>query len=328
MSPALTASVSRISAILLAALLLAACGHEYECWCVCGPDDGTPRLTVTYDWSGADAQTLPEGMTLSFYPVDGSDYWLYGLPPAGGEVPLPEGMYDAVSYNSDTEDVVIRGSSSLSTLEAVTLPGRLTDGLSEAYTGPQPPSRDNGEPICRQPDMMWLADSAGVEMPPPPHASAAVTLRPRPIVCRYTVIIDNVANLPSASGMSISLSGLAEGYMLAQGTRAGGAVTMPGSIASASATSIAGRMLTFGPAPDRPANMLSLYVWLRDGSKREYRWDVSDQIEHPADGHTLTIHLSGVELPDVQGPQPPTGPGGGMNVDVDNWETVDINLST
>ena len=306
--------------------LLAGCAHEHECWCAWPPADRA-ALEVAYSWAAAEPERLPEGMTLMLYPTDGADYWLHTLPPLGGEAPVPPGIYDIVSYNSDTENIVIGGTSSLSTLEAYTLPARLTDGLPEAYTGPQPPSRDGDEPVCRQPDMMWLADSAGLDLRVIGR-KYTVTLQPRPIVGCYTIIIDDVTNIASASGMSVSLSGLAPGYMLGLGRRADGAVTQPGSIATASATSIAGQMLTFGPAITRPENTLCLYVWLRDGTKREYRWDVTDQIEHPADGHSLTIHISGLELPEVTGPNPPSGSGGGMSVDVDNWETIEIELST
>lgn len=315
----------RILTALLTAGLFGSCAHEYECWCS-WPSDDRGGLNVAYLWDSASDLGTPAGMSLLLYPEDGSDYWMYGFSPQGGYAGAPHNMYDAVSYNSDTEDVVIHGQSSLSTLEAYTLPARLTDGLSEAYNGPQPPSRDTDEPVCRQPDMMWLADSTGVEVPESGPA-ALLALTPRPIVSRYTIIIDDITNLTSASGTSVSLSGLAPGYMLGLARRTDGAVTMPGSMSTASATSITGRMLTFGPATARPANILCLYVWLRDGSKREYRWDVTDRIDHPADGHSLTIHISGLELPEVTGPQPPSG-SGGMNVGVDNWETVDIELST
>lgn len=315
-----------IPAILLAAGLLAGCAHEYECWCPWPPDD-RGGLDVRYDWSLNTVWETPEGMSLLLYPEDGRDCWMFGFGPQGGYADAPHNLYDAVSYNSDTENAVIRGLESPSTLEAYTLPARLTDGLSEAYSGPQPPSRDDDVQVCRQPDMIWLSGSSDVDIPAS-GTPATLTLTPQPIVCRYTILIDGITNLTSASGMSVSLSGLAPGYMLGLGHRADGTATMPGSISTASATSIAGRMLTFGPAMTRQENTLCLYVWLRDGSKREYRWDVTDQIDHPADGHSLTIHISGLTLPEASGPKPPSGSGGGMNVDVDSWETVDIELST
>ncbi|MDE5918744.1 MAG: hypothetical protein K2H05_04450, partial [Duncaniella sp.] len=104
-------------------------------------------------------------------------------------------------------------------------------------------------------------------------------------------------------------------------------VILPGSVSPESENSISGVMLTFGRAPSVANNTLRLYLWLTDGEKKVYEWDVAEQIVSAPNQRQLTITVGGITLPDLTPVQPPEGDEG-MKVDVDNWEVIDIELST
>ena len=81
-----------------------------------------------------------------------------------------------------------------------------------------------------------------------------------------------------------------------------------------------GELSNFGPAPENSGNLLSLYVWLLDGKKQVFTFDVSDTVGSVPPGADLAIRISGIKLPEAQGST------GDMQVGVDNWEYVDIEL--
>ena len=66
--------------------------------------------------------------------------------------------------------------------------------------------------------------------------------------------------------------------------------------------------------------MLSLYVWLADGRKFCYGFDVSGQTRAAADPLNVDIVVSGLELPEPVG--------GGFDVSVDGWVTTIINIQS
>lgn len=99
-------------------------------------------------------------------------------------------------------------------------------------------------------------------------------------------------------------------------------VTMPSAM-SVSGDIITGNMFCFGPTAAEMPHTLSIYVWLADGQKQVYTYDVSDIVNSNADSLMLTIRVSGLTLPDVK----PDPDGGGMDVDIDNWTVENIELT-
>lgn len=99
-------------------------------------------------------------------------------------------------------------------------------------------------------------------------------------------------------------------------------VTMPSTM-SVNEDKITGNMFCFGPATDALPHTLSIYVWLADGQKQVYAYDVSDIVNNNPDSLMLTIRVSGLRLPDVK----PDPDGGGMDVDIDNWTVENIELT-
>lgn len=82
-------------------------------------------------------------------------------------------------------------------------------------------------------------------------------------------------------------------------------------------------MLGFGRINDRGRCLLSIYAVLRDGTRRVYERDVTETVRNAPDQTDVEIRISGIEFPEIE-----TSEGTGMEVGVDDWEVVEIELST
>lgn len=296
--------------------LVTSCEHK-PLWMPESPLDDTE---VAYDWSAApDAD--PEGMTLSLYtPSSNEKPWLYNLKPTGGVIDVPEGTYRAISYNNDTDGILLRNTDSYEKTEIYTRNGELLDGLGEAYYGTLP-SRSVDEPVVITPDMIWSCASTVTT------GDKKIILAPRQLTPRYSFTATEVSNLAGASKMCASISGLSGGIYLNSGESSVYPVTMPAAAKADGDSRINGGMITFGiPRAPSSRNILSLYIWLKDGTKHNFNFDVTEQVRQAADPMNVTVQISGISLPEIT-PSPDTpGTGGGIGVDVDTWHTVDIEL--
>ena len=253
-------------------------------------DDVSGSLVVRYDWNEASAYT-----------------------PAG-HYRVPDGI---IRFFDDK---------SLSGFYVSTSEGNLSDGITVSRGVAQPPRpyAASGERVLTQPEMFWVSVVRDVEVPsltPPPDT---LDMSPLPVVARYEVTVDDIENLSSAFAYSMSISGLAAGFRFDTFSRLDEKVIVPGPLEKRSSTSIAGSLLTFGMPERLPhTSVLSLYFWLRDGSKLMFEFGVADFISDAPDPLDVHISVKGVSLPSVEG-----GSGSGMDVGVDNWDIIDIELST
>ncbi len=311
-------------------LSLSGCVYDYppkECFM-------TASVEVRFDWSLADGSPLPDGMGVMMYPGVSPDYFRFDMPPEGAEISLKDNTYSVISYNNDSSDILFRDDDGFGRFKAVTASAQLSDGRAEIATGqrlpasgsePPRPRGAESEPVRREPDMLFAAAREGFTVPPPMQADGATIMRlqPRPMTVRYSVTVDEVENIMSVASASIAISGQSEGILLSGPQRLPQKVTVPGTVVSGTINSLSGEILTFGVPDGEVATTLSLYVWLRDGSKMAFEFPVSDQIEpHRNDTH-ISLRVKGVRLPQVS-----AGSGTGMEVDVDEWESVFIELST
>lgn len=308
-----------------ACLTMYSCVYQYPDES-CGLVPEADGVKVNFDWVN-NPMPEPPGMSVYFYPTDGGDFYSYNLDRSGLAVNLPDGWYDAVSFNYDSENVIVISDASYSTIAFTTRPAKITDGLRQDYSGVRPPeSREEveGQTVINQPQYSWCATATDRHL----TRGDSITLTPHNIVSRYRIVVNDITNLHSVSRMSLSLSGLAGQYHASSGIAPDEVpVILPGSVSPESENSISGVMLTFGRAPSVANNTLRLYLWLTDGEKKVYEWDVAEQIVSAPNQRQLTITVGGITLPDLTPVQPPEGEEG-MKVDVDNWEVIDIELST
>ena len=79
-------------------------------------------------------------------------------------------------------------------------------------------------------------------------------------------------------------------------------------------------MFAFGCPSARKTHTLTVYAVLSDESKWYYTYDVTDQIHSAPDRRDVHIVLDGLPLPK------PIVNGGGFQPDVDDWQSVNVDI--
>ncbi len=328
----------RIWVALVLGAIEASCIYDYPNGC---PTEFS--FTIVNDWSKC-RNPDPEGMAYLFFPADGSPVWRFDFQGMkAGEVSLPEGKYNVISHNDDTSSILFYEKDGYDGYTAECLDGDL--GFMAESRGEHidaPPLARAGEPVKRCPDMLWgvaycdfeLQEGRLSYMPvgeiPVQPSDAEVTVSEdmvvvmyqQPLVARYDYRIENVENLDGVARIRAALSGMAGSLDIPSGRRGPEAVTLPFVASASGKDMITGNFFSFGlPSGTEDPNILSLYVWLRDGRKFSYEFDVSEQVRNAADPMNVSIVVRGlrIEPSDMVG-------GGGFDVSVDGWQTVVVNI--
>ncbi|MDE6273052.1 MAG: DUF5119 domain-containing protein [Muribaculaceae bacterium] len=311
------------SLLILPGIFFSACHHKDLTY---GHAD-QKEVEVIFDWRDApDAD--PASMAAYFYDYDSPASLRFIFDNKhGGEVRLPEASYCVVGMNSDYSDWArMRGTESAGNLETFTqdadnLPAY---GLASRVI-PRAPGTEH-ERVAKTPGMLWSdrSDNVNIVNNYASDSHQIITLYPHEAVCHYTVDISNVENLKHIDGSEIdgTLSGMAEGYLHGKNCGSEGHVTMPLVLqADKSAGSLHGEFLTFGEsAVNSGTHILTIYLYLTDGSKWYYTFDVTRQVHNAPDPRHVHIVLSGLPLPT------PITSGGGIIPSVNDWQTEDIEL--
>ncbi|WP_295729803.1 DUF5119 domain-containing protein [uncultured Muribaculum sp.] len=313
------------------------CSLIYEDYSHCTWDKANADLVIDVDWmydSGAD----PEGMAYIFFPCGGyGDIWRFDIPGKnGGTVSVADGSYRVVCINDDTSGILFRGEDSYHRFSCYCREGGLYDGLGGTIDHPLGPSvTPSGESVEICPDMIWCGSVWELELEDDGEwvtteenaesvysPQRGVRLYPRPAVAHYSFIINDVKNLAGVRRMCASLSGMASEVYPATLKRGTEVVTLPLSAHVLGDDRIGGDFLTFGlPQDSTTPNKLMLYVWLTDGRKFSYEFDVTLQVRNAADPMRVTIAVGGISLPVSD----PAGEGA-FDVSIDGWitEVIDI----
>lgn len=309
---------------VLAVLSLTSCEHKD----LCHDSLHVVNVKVVFDWRKA-PDAAPASMSLYLFPTHGGEALRYEFTDRnGGIIRVPVGHYDAFCLNSDTENVTYRNTGSKTTFEVTTRTADLLSGLSALGVRSASVPRARGtedERIVLPPDMLWSDHAEGIGLNQE-TAAPTITLYPAVSVCRYTVEIRNAKNLKYVSGVGSSISGLAGGLLPGAGADAltGERVTIPfdavtGKDKDGEKTVITGGLLTFGHKAGNN-HTLTVYAVLADGSKWYYTYDVTDQIHSAPDPRNVHIVLDGLPLPK------PIVNGGGFQPEVEDWQTVPIDI--
>ena len=324
-----------ILSIIMAVPFMGGCCLIYD-YDDCASDvDG--EFFVDADWKYASTAN-PEGMAYIFFSAYGHDKWRFDFPGrGGGEAELPDGEYSVLMFNDDTSRIIFRNSDNYSDFTFYCRRGGLYDGLGGTIDNPIGPDvTEKGENVEICPDMLWCDTlscfrlySDGTMLGRTSGASnvyngdRSLMMYPRGIVARYNVVINNISNLEGVARICASLSGMASSLRPSDMYR-GEAVTLPVKISKYGGDSAGGDFLTYGvPSDGNPANIFSLYVWLADGTKLCYEFDVGSQIRSADDPLDVSIILSGLDLPESGDPI-----GGGLDVSVDGWTTIVIDIQS
>lgn len=285
------------------------------------------EVNVVFDW-GKSPEANPASMALYLFynPEESADSTLrYDFANSkGGTVRIPYGTFSGLAFSSDNTDWAhFRNSEDIETFEiftreAVSLP---TSGLR---TRALPRAREaEEETMVETPGMIWSARNDGMSLRRG-EKSKTLVFYPEDLLCHYTVDIIDISNISSIEGSATdaTLSGMAGGYMQGRGEPTDTRHTLPFiMIKDEKNNSLHGEFLTFGESPKtKNPHKLGLYAVMNDGNKYFYSFDVANQIYNANDPRHVHIIVKGLSLPE------PVSEGSGFIPDVDEWESVDIDI--
>lgn len=309
------------SIVAIGAMAVAtSCKHKELCY----DHAHTVNVNVAFDWQNA-PDAAPKSMSVYLFPTDGGEVLRYELTDRnGGTIRVPIGHYDAVSLNSDTENINYRNTERLETFEVTTPTTVLFESLSPLGVSSVGAPRAEGteeERVALSPDMLWSDYSQGIELSQETEPQT-INFRPVSQVCRYTVDVENAENLKYVLGVSGSLSSMAGGVYAGLSRQTDECVTIPFEMTiSEDKTALSAELLTFGHCPsEQNIHELIIYVILADESKWYYTYDVTDQIHAAQDPYNVHIVLDGLPVPK------PIVNGGGFQPDIDDWNTVGVDI--
>lgn len=308
---------------LLIGTVFCSCEHKdlvYE-------DDFQSEVEVVFDWQNA-LDASPESMAAYFYDYDTSTPIRFIFDNKyGGLIKIPTGSYCGLAMNSDNSDWArVRRTEDHDGFETYT---QDADNLAAYSLSTRSIPRAEGteqERVAKTPGMLWSdrQDNLNIAFEKNVGAHKVITFYPQEAVCHYVVDISNVENLEHLDGTQIdgTISGMAEGYLHGKNCGSEGHVTMPFVLtADISAGTLHGEFLTFGESADNTGtHILTIYLYLTDGSKWYYTFNVTGQVHNAPDSHHVHIVLSGLPLPN------PITTGGGIKPSVNDWQTEDIEL--
>ena len=287
------------------------------------------EVYVAFDWRNA-PDANPSSMLTYFYPAKGGDALLYTFAdPSGGQISIPYDYYSGISINGDNTDWA--GMRNMDDPEQFEVFTRDAESL-EAYgilsrSVPRAEGTED-ERMAKTPGMIWsdrrndidLKDSNNADR----NGTRIITFYPEETVCHYTVDILDIKHSEYLHGAEVdaTLSGMAEGYLHGKRTTTDVAVTMPFVLQSVDeGKALTAEFLTFGECSTTSRrHMLTVYVYLSDGTKWYHSYDVTDQVTSAPDPRHVHIIVRGLDLP-----QPIAG-GSGFRPDVNDWNNININL--
>lgn len=302
---------------------LSSCNHKDLCY----EHNHNAEVNLVFDWRNApdaDPSSMAAVMFDRNLTNDPIRFIFTGRD--GGKINLPLGQYDAIGLNADLNDWAnFRNQPDIESVELYT---NDADRLEAYNLMPESVPRSRGtesERMASTPNMVWSARTDSIVLDDY-DTSKTITIYPEEVVCHYTVTILDVENIENAKGEVIdgTLSGMAEGYKFGKHCATDEIVTHPFTLAvDSSGNVIDGAFLTFGECPlNKQPHILTIYLFLSDGSKWYYNFDVTDQVTNAPDPKHVDIVVRGLSLPR------PLQSDAGLHPDVNDWqtETIDINM--
>lgn len=306
---------------VIAGLFLSSCNHKDLCYM----EMRKHKLRVLYDWSEA-PDANPRGMCVFFYSTENPGaYYRFDFDNIeGGEIELPAGKYELITYNNDTEIVKFSNTNSSGNHTAYTRDGDLLEPLyGNGVTSTATTS--NGERVRITPDALWgchvgqvTVDETGVTYTVVSSYDESrcsdcgdtvtdiqtIVLYPHDMLCHYTFEVRNVENAQFVSKISAALSGMSGTMNMADESLGTERTTLPLSAkADASSHKITGQFLTFGHADDSTIpHQMTFFVEMTDGSKYriegDSNLDVTGQVDNAPDRRHVHIIIDHLKLPE------------------------------
>lgn len=304
-------------ALLVSLLWLSGCSHK-EILC---PSDGMRTVEVRFSWELA-SEASPEGMTVYFFPVSqGARIWRFDIPGReGGHVELPPGTYRLLAVNNDLPGITFTSQESFGAFAARARSARSADLLGS--TGMLYGCTVGNVEVTVCGVTYTSSDGAAKECP-----LGVIRCRPDSLSTVYRIELRDCRGLENVRSVTGRLQGVAPEFRVAdripEGEPAASALTF-----TRAGSTLKGAVTGFGsPAGYPPRFTLILQVVRKDGSVIVKNIDVTAQVINSKNPRSVFIILEGLEIPDGD---KPVDPGGdvGIEVGVDGWQVIDIELST
>lgn len=308
-----------MSAVLPTCLLLS-CEHK-EIVCPAGV---MREISVSYDWRSA-PEASPEGMTLYFYPEQSyGRIWRYDIAGRdGGAIEIPAGRYRMVTFNNDLSGIDVTGTEDYHTISAqarrlVSNDGTMPPGMLYCTT-----VSDVEVTLCG----VKYTTSGGETKE---CGMSVVRCYPDSTATAISVVAPDVKGISRIKSASCRLKGPATGYLFADGVCTGDITTTFFTIGKdVAGTGLETMTTAFAPIQSpQSAYTLSLVVTLTDGTTLLRNYDVTQEFMNPLGRHFVLIEIKGLEIPETGGPPEPGGDIGGIDVDVDGWTVIDIDIES
>lgn len=280
---------------------------------------GLPLVNIEYDWASTEL-FRPDGLANLFYSTHPSSqsYWRSDFRPSGGAMRLPSDQYNVVSFNNDTENIVF---SDIDIFDKFTLSTSEIDtsGIPDDQL-PFPPQK-----LYHQPDKMWATLRRNIDIENVSKGQI-ISLSPRRITRDYHVEMTGIEHLESALRYYAAISDLAPEYKMASLTQTGKASTIGNFMQPVDNSTISTTITNFGVNKESEHQHLAVYMWLADGARKVYLYDITEQIMEAPDSMNLVISVKGPSLPEITPGEGGSSGDGGLDVGVDNWDFIDIEL--
>ena len=281
---------------------------------------GVADLSVEFTWDNVSGAN-PSSMMLAAFTKGSQPVQKHLSGRNGGYIMLPEGNYQLIAYNSDTETFHTLGS----TWESFEICANLTDfaSTSRMFAGTRAIPRGSGtenQDIVEEPDPLWTSATSDITITGTVGRVARMPMEAATFELAFT--IKNVKNLEYISDVLATVSGMSGSWFPAQHRCSDPLCIIPFNL-SASGTSLSGKVRTFGYRQDSDVeHLLVIYTEMSDGSKLYYTFDVTDAMQEASIEYDETINIELEELPLPR----PIQNGTGLHPDVMDWQEITIDL--
>ena len=304
------------TAIIAAAMVCASCQKD-----LCNDHVHSTEIDVRFDWS----LTKPDGtssMYMVLMPISGESMTrqeqTFG-DTDGGTMVAARGRYHAIALNRNGSLNEIH----LDTYEGAYATTSATDVVSTktfhgGIKGAPLPAGSTSSDVRSQPSPLY-ADTCSVFAVDNAHREHV--MQPKRLVDTIDVRVEGVENLEYVIGMSAAISGMNSAVSLSRLEPMDGLCTVPMELEATGATSIGGRVLTFGHChgSQQKQHVLTIYTMLVDGSKYYFNYDVSGKMHLTDSAHIV------IDIPKLPVPLPTHS--GGFQPEMGDWEEVEIDVA-
>lgn len=298
--------------ICIIILLLTQISCEHKELCYTHPH-GT-YFQIEYDWSECEVDEVDEvdAMRLLAYPLDGGlplGYYLLGGD--GGKLEIQFGEYDLVSYNIDTQSILLSGESSMETFEAYVRSTTITEGVYGADE-PELPTVIEQQELVISPDRIFKSTYYNL-VSADEETIDTIQMVMKPLVKHITYQVIGIGNTNSIEFIKGALGGVSSsiGIVDEELSDISSAMVFDGSLSD---EIVYGEFDYFGIADNDDTQWLVLFLW-GDGGNLRAAFDVSQQIADAADKYNVNIIIE----TDIYMPESISGDDG-FSPSVEDWE--------